>query len=114
MREHEGAFQTACEEKFQGLHSDCYTALSKLYQDGLRPTSIIIRLFADGMLASPVTTRSFIYKDRDYYLPVVSVVGDDRFLYGDELYFQLYPRDRRREERKMRRKARREEKRALR
>ena len=33
---------------------------------------------------------------------------------GDELYFQLYPRDRRREERKMQRKARREEKRALR
>ena len=43
------------------------------------------RLFADGMLASPVTTRSYIYKDRDYYLPVVSVVGDDRFLYGDEM-----------------------------
>ena len=39
---------------------------------------------------------------------------EERFLYGDELYFQLYPRDRRREEHKMQRKARREEKRALR
>ncbi len=39
---------------------------------------------------------------------------EERFLYGDELYFQLYPRDRRREERKMQRKTRREEKRALR
>ena len=43
------------------------------------------RLFADGMLPSRVTTRSYIYKDRDYYLPVVSVVGDERFLYGDSL-----------------------------
>ena len=43
------------------------------------------RLFADGMLASPVTTRSYIYKDKDYYLPVVSVVGDDKFLYGAEM-----------------------------
>ena len=39
---------------------------------------------------------------------------EERFLYGDELYFQLYPRDKRAEERKMQRKARREEKRALR
>jgi len=43
------------------------------------------RLFADGMLPSNVTTRSYIYKDKDYFLPVVSVVGDDRFLYGDSL-----------------------------
>lgn len=43
------------------------------------------RLFADGMLPSDVTTRSYIYKDRNYYLPVVSVVGDDKFLYGADM-----------------------------
>lgn len=37
---------------------------------------------------------------------------EERFLYGDELFFQLYPRAKRAEERKLRRKARREEKRA--
>jgi hypothetical protein len=43
------------------------------------------RLFADGMLPSTVTTRSYIYKDRDYYLPVVSVVGENSFLYGADM-----------------------------
>ena len=43
------------------------------------------RLFAEGYLASPVTTRSFIYRDRDYMLPVVSVVSDPDFLYDDKI-----------------------------
>ena len=43
------------------------------------------RLFADGMLASPVTSRSYIYKDRDFYLPVVAVVTDPDFLYDTEI-----------------------------
>ena len=44
------------------------------------------RLFADGYLPSPTTTRSFIFRDRDYDgLPVVSVVSDPRFLYDDSL-----------------------------
>ena len=43
------------------------------------------RLFSDAMLASPVTTRSYIYKDRDFYLPVVSVVGDDDFFNSKEI-----------------------------
>ncbi len=43
------------------------------------------RLFATGMLPSRVTTRSYIYQTQDYTLPVVSVVGDQRFLYGDSL-----------------------------
>ena len=48
-------------------------------------TNYRFRLFADGYLASPTTTRSFIYRDRDYMLPVVSVVSDPRFLYDDSL-----------------------------
>ena len=43
------------------------------------------RLFADDMLPSRVTTRSYIERDRDYYLPVVSVVTDPTFLYSKEI-----------------------------
>ena len=48
-------------------------------------TSLRLRLFADGKLASPVTTRSYILRDKNYMLPVVSVVGDPRFFYDDSL-----------------------------
>ena len=43
------------------------------------------RLFANDALPSPVTTRSYIVRDQDYYLPIVSVVSDWDFLYSDEL-----------------------------
>ena len=43
------------------------------------------RLFADGKLPSPVTTRSFIKRDKEYSLPVVSVVADPDFLYSSEM-----------------------------
>ena len=43
------------------------------------------RLFADDMLPSRVTTRSYIYASQDYSLPVVSVVSDPRFLYDDSI-----------------------------
>ena len=43
------------------------------------------RLFADGQLPSRVTTRSYILRDKDYYLPVVSVVTDPDFLYSSEM-----------------------------
>lgn len=43
------------------------------------------RLFASDYLPSPTTTRSFIYRDRDYSLPVVSVVSDPAFLYDNEI-----------------------------
>ena len=48
-------------------------------------TSLRLRLFADGKLASPVTTRSYIHRDKNYVLPIVSVVGDQRFFYDDSL-----------------------------
>jgi len=49
-------------------------------------TSIFrFRLFADGKLPSNVTSRSYIYRDRDYMLPVVSVISDPDFLYSDEI-----------------------------
>jgi hypothetical protein len=43
------------------------------------------RLFSNSMLASPVTSRSYIFKDREYYLPVVSVISDRDFLYSREI-----------------------------
>ena len=43
------------------------------------------RLFADEMLPSRVTTRSYIYKNTDYPLPILSVVSDPKFLYNDSI-----------------------------
>ena len=43
------------------------------------------RLFADGLLPSRVTTRSYIYRNKPYMLPVLSVVSDRRFLYDDSI-----------------------------
>ncbi|MBQ8606801.1 MAG: CotH kinase family protein [Bacteroidaceae bacterium] len=43
------------------------------------------RLFQEGYLPSRVVTRSYIYQDREYVLPVVSVVTDPVNLYDDSL-----------------------------
>lgn len=43
------------------------------------------RLFKDGYLPSKVVTRSYIYQDRDYYLPIVSVVTDPKNLYDNTI-----------------------------
>lgn len=46
-------------------------------------TVLRLRLFADGFLPSGVATRTYIYKDREYYLPIVAVTTDPRNLYDD-------------------------------
>ena len=43
------------------------------------------RLFRKGNLPSPVVTRTFIYADRDYYLPIVSVVTAPDNLYNSRI-----------------------------
>ena len=43
------------------------------------------RLFNSELLPSRVTTRSYILRDKDYYLPVVAVVTDPDFLYSTEI-----------------------------
>ncbi len=43
------------------------------------------RLFQEGYLPSRVVTRSYIYADREYNLPIVSVVTDPVNLYDDSL-----------------------------
>lgn len=42
-------------------------------------------LTRNGYLPSPVVTRSFIYKNHDYYLPVVSVVTNPKNLYDNTI-----------------------------
>lgn len=54
-----------------------------IYVDGT--TILRLRLFKDGALPSPVKTLSYIFRDKDYMLPVLSVVGDPKNFYSDEL-----------------------------
>lgn len=44
--------------------------------------------YMDGFLPSPVVTRSFIFKNHDYYLPVLSVVTNPDHLFDD--YIGVY------------------------
>ncbi len=48
-------------------------------------TILRLRLFKQGMLPSPVKTLSFIHRDKDYMLPVLSLVADPVNLYSDSL-----------------------------
>ena len=43
------------------------------------------RLFGEGYLPSPVTSRSYIYRDLDYSLPSLAIVTDPSFLYDNML-----------------------------
>lgn len=43
------------------------------------------RVFKDGFLPSEVITRSYIFKDKDYTLPIVSIVTDPDNLYDDSI-----------------------------
>ena len=59
----------------------------KTSTDGLFPISqttvLRLRLFSDDKLPSGVVTRTYIYKDRNYYLPIVAVTTDPRNLYDN-------------------------------
>ena len=48
-------------------------------------TTYRFRLFQEGKLPSAVVTRSYIYQDKNYTLPVISVVTDYVNLYDDSL-----------------------------
>ena len=56
--------------------------------DGLfypsKTTTYRFRLIRSGYLPSPVVTRTYIYQDKDFTLPVFSVVSDDANLWGDD------------------------------
>lgn len=42
------------------------------------------RLFKDGMIPSQVVTRSYLYNDKDFQLPIISVVGSYEDLYSND------------------------------
>lgn len=44
-----------------------------------RTTNYVFRLFKDGYLPSVPVTRSFILTDRNYTIPIVSIVGDEHY-----------------------------------
>lgn len=43
------------------------------------------RLFKEGYLPSPVVTRTYVYKDKEYYLPIVSIVTGWSNLYDAKI-----------------------------
>jgi len=49
-----------------------------------RTTTFRFRYFKDGMLPSPIVTRSYINKDKEYPLPILSVVTDPDNLYSTD------------------------------
>ena len=58
---------------------------SRSFEIGRSTVIYRFRLFQDGYLPSPVTTRSYIYSTTKYTVPVVSLVTDKRDLYSDSL-----------------------------
>jgi hypothetical protein len=44
-----------------------------------KTTNFVFRLFQDGYLPSPPVTRSYIKTDEQYTVPIVSIVGDERY-----------------------------------
>ncbi len=48
-------------------------------------TVLRLRAFKSGYLPSAVTTHSYLYKDKNYYLPIVSVVTDNKNLYDNTI-----------------------------
>ncbi|MBO4550094.1 MAG: lamin tail domain-containing protein, partial [Bacteroidaceae bacterium] len=48
-------------------------------------TILRLCLFSPGMLPSPVVTRSYIYKNHDYYLPILSIVSEDKNFFDSQI-----------------------------
>ncbi|MBO7140604.1 MAG: CotH kinase family protein [Prevotella sp.] len=47
--------------------------------------SYVFRLFKDGYLPSPPVTRSYIRRDKNFTIPIISIVGDDRY-FNDSMW----------------------------
>ena len=48
-------------------------------------TIIRLRYFKEGFLPGPVATRSYIYQNHDYYLPILSVVSEAKNFFDNEM-----------------------------
>lgn len=60
-------------------------ATSSRFSVGTKTAIYRFRLYRAGYLPSPVVTRSFIYSTKTYTVPVVSLVTNPDFIYGDSL-----------------------------
>ncbi len=47
-------------------------------------TAYRFRLFKEGMLPSPVATRTYIYNDKNFDMPIISIVSDNSNLYSSD------------------------------
>ena len=47
--------------------------------------SYVFRLFKDGYLPSAPVTRSYIKRDKNFTIPIISIVGDDRY-FNDSMW----------------------------
>ena len=47
-------------------------------------TVVRARVYKEGMLASPVATRTFIFPDQAYSVPIVAITTDEEGLFGDD------------------------------
>jgi len=69
-------------ESYQGEGSSP-TNTSKQSKDGkftiTRTTNFVFRLFKDGYLPSVPVTRSYIVPEHEYTIPIISIVGDERY-----------------------------------
>ena len=50
-----------------------------------KTTCFVFRLFQDGYLPSPPVTRSYIKSDREFTIPIVSIVGDERYFWDPKI-----------------------------
>ena len=48
-------------------------------------TILRFRYFKNGFLPGPVVTRSYIYRNHDYYLPILSVVSDPKHFFDSRV-----------------------------
>lgn len=61
------------------------TSTDGKFQISDKTTTLRFRLFKSGYLPSDVVTRTYVYTDKDYYLPVVSIVTDPKNLYDNTI-----------------------------
>ena len=48
-------------------------------------TILRVCFLKEGMLPSPVVTRSYIYQNHDYYLPILSVVSEEKNFFDNQI-----------------------------
>ena len=76
---------------WESLPDDYYEDPTKESTDGVfafsRTTNLTVRLFRDGYLPSVPVTRSYIQTSNKYTLPVISIVGDQRYFTDPKIGF---------------------------